>query len=165
MNDDDEKPDNEFNEEDELGLVFPINDVDTFCQDTRIVVHDFVMGNLAKNTNIPYVPLLNPEGEHPSFDELSKAIQKDIDKSLPKEVTMSIIKKKLKYDEENCFYLLSEEIYSKLWYILSQEYFQRMFSSMVEDGLAELCCDKGDVFYRLTKKFCLTKKGKHLKDM
>lgn len=143
--------------DDRLKAFYPITDVYLFCKDIRIVVYDFLKGNIAKNSGNEYKPLIDPKAEGIVPVELPEDIQKELDRILPLEYVIERAKKKFKYDADNEMYLTSEEIYSKLCAELSDYYVQHMFSLMVDDGFAELCCDEGKLFYRLTIK------GKRLK--
>jgi hypothetical protein len=131
-------------------VMVPVGDWDMFSRDTRIAVHDYVMGQMSKNAKQPYEPIIDPNQKGLQHIDVPPEIEEELNGILPLSEVVRVCKKCFLFKDNEWF--MNERMYVKAINLLNEEYLGRTFSKMVDQGLAEMCCDKGEILYRLTPK-------------
>lgn len=142
----DEEP--EVNEE----LGYAIVDWHDFMTDTRIIVHDHVFGGMERQAGRHYEPIIDVSKPkiHGQAPDVSETLQQDLDRIFPLSLVEETIKRIL--PEKDGRWYVNKKNYIKLQTILNEQYFGRILNDMVDQGLMDMCCDKGEIVYRLTPK-------------
>jgi len=146
----DEEP--EVNEE----LGYAIVDWHDFMVDTRLIVHDHVFGGMERQAGRHYEPIIDVSKPkvHGQPPEVSETLQRDLDRIFPLSRLEETIKRILpsKEIQGELRWFVNKKNYIKLQTILNEQYFGRILNDMVDQGLMDMCCDKGEIVYRLTPK-------------
>jgi predicted transcriptional regulator len=133
-------------------LTYEIANFEEFAIDMRIVAYDQVMMGLSAKSGKPYKPLITEATTRDKPVDVPKEVQEELDTVFPLKVVSEIIKLCIKTDMKDDRWFINKKGYIRTQAALNSEFFGRLLNHMTDEGVMEMCCDKGEIIYRLTEK-------------
>ena len=133
-------------------LTYEIANFEEFAIDMRIVAYDQVMIGLSARSGKPYTPLISENSPRDKPVDVPKEVQEELDTVFPLKVVSEIIKLCISSERKDDRWFINKKAYIRTQAALNSEFFGRLLNHMTDEGVMEMCCDKGEIIYRLTEK-------------